>query len=617
MKKINNSLLYLLLLLGLSKPLQGFSQEVAAMDSIYKLAISYADMDEDSMLFFNNELTKKYSQEKNYPIYNYRILGIYFDNNFETDSATFYFMKAIDISERLNNKEASSALYSDIGYLYLKNKAYSNAKTYYAKALAMSISIQKKPRIASCYNSIGHIFQNQGVYDSALVYYEKSLAIKKELQDTQGILDINNNIGSLYGDKGMPEKALPYFKTNLELRIANQVSRKLLFNDYTNLAASYMRLHNFISFKQYADSAAVINKEFQSTDNDLALKNVWVCYYEEIADYKNAFLRLRELNMLEDSLMNIESINTTTNLMEKYNATKRESDNKLLASELKQQKLLKRIWLFAFISLLILLSLLIFFLKQRNKKNRLLEEKNQEITKQNKMLAELNYEKNSLISIVSHDLGSPFANIKLWNSVLASNTDGLDEEKLKAIQRISQAVDNGELMIKQILDVERLFAKENHQLVLERINLIALLQNIITEFDIKSRSKKITIHSLFPTEPIILLTDKNYFIRIVENIISNSLKYTMQGKNIYVNVQKEKNKLVLTIEDEGIGIAEEYLPLIFSKYGNINNRPTAGEQSTGLGLSIVKRLADELGVQIEAQSVKGKGTKMQLYFPNN
>lgn len=82
-------------------------------------------------------------------------------------------MKAIDISERLDNKEASSALYSDIGYLYLKNKAYSNAKTYYAKALAMSISIQKKPRIASCYNSIGHIFQNQGVYDSALLYYEK------------------------------------------------------------------------------------------------------------------------------------------------------------------------------------------------------------------------------------------------------------------------------------------------------------------------------------------------------------------------------------------------------------------------------------------------------------
>ena len=123
------------------------------------------------------------------------------------------------------------------------------------------------------------------------------------------------------------------------------------------------------------------------------------------------------------------------------------------------------------------------FLWERHKKNRLLEQSHDQIQKQYQKLSELNYEKNSLLSIVSHDLSMPFANIKLWNSVLQSESSGLNEEKKKAILRISEATQHGEEMIKKILDVERIFAAEAKQLVLAEVDLVAMTKQVIDSFE--------------------------------------------------------------------------------------------------------------------------------------
>ncbi len=615
MRKKTLVLFSIILCLCCSIAFKGLSQDTVVMDSIYHVAISYADMDEDSMLYFDGILTKNYFDEDNYPIYHYRILGIYQDIHLATDSATYYFLKSIQIAEQRNNQDALSAVYVDLGGLYIKNKAYSIARDYFQKALSISQLIKNRTRISSCYNNLGILFRKQKMYDSAIAYYAKSLAIKQELKSVNGIMNVNTNIGSLYVEKGMPEKALPYFTANLEIKIANGINRKQLFSDYANIASAYIRLKNYRMFKAYIDTATQINQTFPTSSNLLALKNIWTAYYEELEDYKHAFIHLREQNIFQDSLMNYEAINTTTKMMEKYSANKREMDNKLLVSALNQQKLIQRYWIFAFSCLVLILSILIYFLFQRNKKNKMLQQLNQEIMTQHAMLEELNDEKNALISIVSHDLSNPFANIKLWNSVLATNTEGLDEDQLKAIQRIEQGIESGETMIKQILDVEKLYAKDGQALTFERINIIGELQKLIAEYTNKSTEKNTQIRSLFSVDPIFISTNKTYFIRIIENLLSNTFKYSMVGKQVFVNVKQEKNKVILILKDAGLEIAEEHLQMIFSKYGSINHRPSAGEQSTALSLSIVKRLADELGVIMEIKTSKENGNTIVLFFP--
>lgn len=197
----------------------------------------------------------------------------------------------------------------------------------------------------------------------------------------------------------------------------------------------------------------------------------------------------------------------------------------------------------------------------------MLQQLNQEIMTQHAMLEELNEEKNALISIVSHDLSNPFANIKLWNSVLATNTEGLDEDQVKAIHRIAQGIESGETMIKQILDVEKLYAKDGQALTFERINIIGELQKLIAEYTNKSTEKNTQIRSLFSVDPIFISTNKTYFIRIIENLLSNTFKYSMVGKQVFVNVKQEKNKVILILKDEGLEIAEEHLQMIFLSMG--------------------------------------------------
>lgn len=591
------------------------SQVVSEFDSLYQAAINISDLSLDSMMKIDETMTQKYSQEKNYLIYHYRILGIKHDNSNNLDSATFYLLKGINKSIEVNNLDALSSLYIDIGLIYKKNKAYKNAKYYFLKAAEISKSINKKGRISTCFNNLGIIYRKQKLYDSALNYYKQSLQIKQELQDVKGLLTVNSNIGNLYLESNNPQKALLYFNAVLDISLKNGTPESSLFDNYINISATHVRLLNFSKFKQYVQKAEKIYEDNPDLEKRLALKKIWTGYYEEIEDYKNAYINYREITKLEDSLTNEEALNTTSQLLEKYDAIKRDNENKILNIELEKQKLLKRNWLIAFVSLFSIFFLVVLLLRQRNKRNQILENKNQEITKQNQMLAELNYEKNSLISIVSHDLSSPFANIKLWNSILSSDIENLDEEKKKAILRIKQAIESGELMIKKILDVERIFSKENHQLDLEEINISTFIEFILAEFDANIKAKNISVNTAFHSTSFTILSDKSYLLRILENIISNALKYSNRDNQIFISTTIENKFLKISIQDEGVGIEKEDLPLLFTKYGKIKSRPTAGEQSTGLGLSIVKRLMDELGAKIAIESTVGIGTNVELFFP--
>ena len=86
------------------------------------------------------------------------------------------------------------------------------------------------------------------------------------------------------------------------------------------------------------------------------------------------------------------------------------------------------------------------------------------------------------------------------------------------------------------------------------------------------------------------------------------IKYTPAGKNVWVNVTDEQDAVSIKVRDEGVGIEKEELPYLFSKYSKLSSRPTDGEASNGLGLSIVKRIVEEINGRIHCESELGKGS---------
>ena len=94
----------------------------------------------------------------------------------------------------------------------------------------------------------------------------------------------------------------------------------------------------------------------------------------------------------------------------------------------------------------------------------------------------------------------------------------------------------------------------------------------------------------------------------IEELVTNAIKYTPMGRSVWVTIDDEGDWVHIKVRDEGVGIEEDELPLLFTKYSKISSRPTNGEASTGLGLSIVKRMVDELNGKIFCESEKGRGS---------
>jgi signal transduction histidine kinase len=126
--------------------------------------------------------------------------------------------------------------------------------------------------------------------------------------------------------------------------------------------------------------------------------------------------------------------------------------------------------------------------------------------------------------------------------------------------------------------------------------------------------KQIQLHVQTPEE-IIIESDKLYLLRIIENLLGNAIKFSPKGKNVWVTVTGEPFGAIITVKDEGPGISEEDQKNLYQNYMRLSARPTGGESSTGLGLSIVKEIVDKMKGNIRCESKLGEGTSFSISLP--
>jgi signal transduction histidine kinase len=104
-------------------------------------------------------------------------------------------------------------------------------------------------------------------------------------------------------------------------------------------------------------------------------------------------------------------------------------------------------------------------------------------------------------------------------------------------------------------------------------------------------------------------------MQILENLISNALKFSPPNTKIHIHTLPEKEHVAVTVRDEGPGISEADQAKLFKKFSRLTAQPTAGESSNGLGLAIVKRLAEAMAGSVQCQSQLGAGAKFTLRLP--
>lgn len=204
-------------------------------------------------------------------------------------------------------------------------------------------------------------------------------------------------------------------------------------------------------------------------------------------------------------------------------------------------------------------------------------------------------------TIWAHQIKTPIAAMRL---ILQSEKSETNDELLEQLFKTEQYVE----MVLQYLRLENL----NSDLLFKRYSLDNIIKQAVRKYSKLFIRKKIKLN--YEDLNIDVLTDEKWLVFVVEQILSNSLKYTNQGEiSIYMD---EKLPDTLVIEDTGIGIEQEDLPRVFEKgFTGYNGR--SDKKSTGIGLYLCKQISNKLSHSIRIESMIGKGTKVKISIKRN
>lgn len=274
---------------------------------------------------------------------------------------------------------------------------------------------------------------------------------------------------------------------------------------------------------------------------------------------------------------------------------------------------LKTIWFVTVVPGLLLIVLFISFVFEAAQSKALvdLEEKNEQLNSQKETigvqsteLEKLIEEKDYIIRILAHDLRNPLKNITGLVNLLKNDQD--TERQGEYVDMIMQSSLNAQDLVSKVLEMD---VTDQKDIAVEftTVSTSMLLLKVIAAWDEIASKKEIEILIIDNTTINEVKTDETYLKLIIDNLLSNAIKFSEVDKKITIELSNLDSSLRIKITDEGPGVSQEEEDQLFRKFARLSTRPTAGESSTGLGLSLVKRYVQLIGGKVWYESNEGVG----------
>jgi len=268
----------------------------------------------------------------------------------------------------------------------------------------------------------------------------------------------------------------------------------------------------------------------------------------------------------------------------------------------------------ALIAILAFVGFGVFFLlvsnRVKSQVNRVLKEQQDIIEERNKLLADLNDEKNELIKVLAHDLRSPLTNIQ--GCAMLLKDEKVSENAEAMIGHISQSSEKIQEMISKILDVDAIDSGRRN-IQIESFDPAEIVKGVVANHQKRAEEKRINIRERLEKVNEIK-ADKFYYSQVIENLLSNAVKFSSVGGEVHIHLSETKDKVKLSIKDSGPGFAEKEKDKVFKKFQKLSAKPTGGENTVGLGLSIVKSYTDMMDGEVSFNTELGEGTEFFLSF---
>jgi signal transduction histidine kinase len=483
------------------------------------------------------------------------------------------YQEAFSIVEKHDEKKGIGILYMNIGLLYERLGEPLKAENFLYKALESYKAVDYQKGVGECLVNLALVMRILKRHDEAIKYANESYEVAKKIGDKKVIAFAYQELMNLLLDEEKHNKALEYALKCYELR--EEIGHKPgLIEICGSIGEILIELGKPDEAIHFFEKGIEIGKKTGLKRELLYLYSVISKFYEKKNDFKKALDNLKKFIELRDIVFN------------------EDTQERIRVVQAR------------------------FEVEQAQKESEIYKLKNIDLAQANKKLEEMNQEKNEFLNLVSHDLKNPLNSIYGFSTLLVDDIDTLSKDEISDFASNINISSMAMLdLINEIINSD-LMDSGRYTLKPELVDLNLLIKSIIVmnKFQLKQKEIKIVFDEKNMAH---VVSDSNVVKQIISNLISNAVKFSPMGKSIYIEINHNLNNssTTVSIKDEGQGLTEEDKSKLFTKFAKLSARPTAGESSTGLGLSIVKKLSDIIGADIRCESAYGKGAEFILTLP--
>lgn len=562
------------------------------------------------------------------------------------------------------NKEAKELL-KKAGQSFLKLET-KKSLDFAQKALIIATKNNDDLIASKAYNLIGLNFEEFSDYQKAIEYYNKGLVLANKVNNDTVKGWLNNNLGNVYCYRKIDfHKGIKHYKEGLKYSIQHNDEYEIMFSKL-NIGSAYFAVEDFSNgiqyfndVKDYVDKNGDIESKISLNSNfglyynsinnnkkaeEYYLKAVQFCeqndieliksnasdvyhdisnFYFKIKNFEKAHFYLLKHDQLQDEIYNEERLNEVKvgGMQIEHDEINRkidqiEKEKEIQAEKLQANRIFVILLAIIFFILLLLLLSLIRNNKFKAKINEELKRTNNELLIAKEKAEEASQLKTQFISTISHELRTPLYGVVGITDII------LDEHKeLKNSPHLKSLKFSAKYLLSLVNDILKVYKIEENQVVLEDavFNIqdeLMVIKDSLYFLAVKNNNQ--IFIDVDNSIPEVLVGDKIRLSQIFINLMSNSLKFTENGKVVVKAdlIEKIGTKCYLKFQviDNGIGIAKEDQNKVFEKFVQVY-RKEDDYQGTGLGLTIVKKLVELFNGTIQLESEEGKGTTITFTLP--
>lgn len=232
-------------------------------------------------------------------------------------------------------------------------------------------------------------------------------------------------------------------------------------------------------------------------------------------------------------------------------------------------------------------------------------------------VSRLNEEKSDLLHMVAHDMRGPLMTFQTGVGLIQHRLkEPKESDTGMVLARMDRQTEAMQTLVDGLLDVEAI-ENGSRRIAKRSVDMRALVEQVIERFEEQAQRKEIQVEWSAPVGAKKVWGDLVALRQIIENLMSNALKYSPIGGRVSLRLVESNGSLRLEVQDNGPGISPDEFAQLFVKFSRLSARPTDGESSHGLGLYIVKALVDSMGGEVWCESQFGKGSTFLVKLPRD